>query len=264
MDFNLEHGWEILPIDGDTGTAYMAVNNDERIFIKRNTSPFLAALSLEEIVPRLIWSKRTVSGDTLTAQEWLNGRSLKREEMCSLQVSELLARMHGSKLLKKMLLRVGGKTYTPVDLLAQYFNGLSSELRQHPLLSEATSRLKANQPQLERSNYEVCHGDLNHKNWLLFETGQLYLVDWEAVKLADPALDLSMLMCQYVPRKDWKQWLTRYAKKEPSPDMMKRIYWYAVMNLLLVIKHNYQRGHFHEMNQDIIKLNQVIKKQNYI
>lgn len=89
MDFNLEHGWEILPIDGDTGTAYMAVNNDERIFIKRNTSPFLAALSLEEIVPRLIWSKRTVSGDTLTAQEWLNGRSLKREEMCSLQVSEL-------------------------------------------------------------------------------------------------------------------------------------------------------------------------------
>ena len=89
MDFNLEHGWEILPIDGDTGTAYMAVNNDERIFIKRNTSPFLAALSLEEIVPRLIWSKRTVSGDTLTAPEWLNGRSLKREEMCSLQVSEL-------------------------------------------------------------------------------------------------------------------------------------------------------------------------------
>ena len=184
--------------------------------------------------------------------------------MCSLQVSELLARMHGSKLLKKMLLRVGGKTYTPADLLAQYFNGLSSELRQHSLLAEATSRLKANQPQLERSNYEVCHGDLNHKNWLLSETGQLYLVDWEAVKLADPALDLSMLMCQYVPRKDWKQWLTRYAKKEPSPDMMKRIYWYAVMNLLLVIKHNYQRGHFHEMNQDIIKLNQVIKKQNYI
>lgn len=264
MDFNLEHGWEILPIGGDTGTAYMAVNNDERIFIKRNTSPFLAALSLEEIVPRLIWSKRTISGDTLTAQEWLNGRSLKREEMCSLQVSELLARMHGSKLLKKMLLRVGGKTYTPVDLLAQYFNGLSSELRQHPLLAEATSRLKENQPQLERSNYEVCHGDLNHKNWLLSETGQLYLVDWEAVKLADPALDLSMLMCQYVPRKDWKQWLTRYAKKEPSPDMMKRIYWYAIMNLLLVIKHNYQRGHFHEMNQDIIKLNQVIKKQNHI
>ena len=68
---------------------------------------------------------------------------------------------------KKMLLRVGGKTYTPVDLLAQYFNGLSSELRQHPLLSEATSRLKANQPQLERSNYEVCHGDLNHKTGTL-------------------------------------------------------------------------------------------------
>ena len=123
----------------------MAVNNDERIFIKRNTSPFLAALSLEEIVPRLIWSKRTVSGDTLTAQEWLNGRSLKREEMCSLQVSGIISSDAWFQTFKKMLLRVGGKTYTPVDLLAQYFNGLSSELRQHPLLSEATSRLKANQ-----------------------------------------------------------------------------------------------------------------------
>ncbi|MBD5069523.1 MAG: phosphotransferase family protein [Lactobacillus sp.] len=264
MDFNLEQGWEILPIGGDTGTAYMAVNNDERIFLKRNTSPFLAALSLEEIVPRLIWSKRTISGDTLTAQEWLNGRSLKRNEMCSLQVSKLLYRLHHSSLLKKMLLQVGGQAYTPTDLLAQYFNGLSDDLRQHPLLHDVSSRLKEKQPQLERSNYEVCHGDLNHKNWLLSESGQLYLVDWETVKLADPALDLSMLMCQYVPRKDWKQWLERYEKRLPTAEMMMRINWYAMINLLLVIKHNYQRGHFHEMNQDIIKLSQVIKNQNYI
>ena len=51
MNLNLENGWQVLPIDGDTGTAYMGINKDERVFLKRNSSPFLAALSIEHIVP---------------------------------------------------------------------------------------------------------------------------------------------------------------------------------------------------------------------
>lgn len=78
MNLNLENGWQILPIGGDTDTAYMGIKSDQKVFLKRNTSPFLAALSLEEIAPRLIWTKRISTGDTLTAQEWLNGRSLYR------------------------------------------------------------------------------------------------------------------------------------------------------------------------------------------
>lgn len=71
MNLNLENGWQILPIGGDTDTAYMGIKSDQKVFLKRNTSPFLAALSLEEIAPRLIWTKRISTGDTLTAQEWL-------------------------------------------------------------------------------------------------------------------------------------------------------------------------------------------------
>ena len=70
MNLNLENGWQILPIGGDTDTAYMGIKSDQKVFLKRNTSPFLAALSLEEIAPRLIWTKRISTGDTLTAQEW--------------------------------------------------------------------------------------------------------------------------------------------------------------------------------------------------
>ncbi|MCL5444427.1 phosphotransferase, partial [Lactobacillus johnsonii] len=75
----------------------------EKVFLKRNTSPFLAALSMEGISPRLIWTKRISSGDVLTAQEWLNGRTLSRKEMADTAVAKLLARVHHSKLLKKML-----------------------------------------------------------------------------------------------------------------------------------------------------------------
>ena len=57
------------------------------------------------------------SGDTLTAQEWLNGRNLKREEMREKCVSDLLWRVHHSSILKKMWKQVGGRTLTPADLI---------------------------------------------------------------------------------------------------------------------------------------------------
>ena len=267
MDFDLENGWRILPIDGDTGTAYMGIRQQEKLFLKRNTSPFLAALSIEGITPRLVWTKRMTTGDTLTAQEWLNGRCLHKAEMDSEAVSALLYRLHHSALLKRMLKQVGGQVVTPEELLQRYFRGLPQDLRHHPLLKTVANRLRAKQPQVKRSNYEVCHGDLNHKNWLLSDQGNLFLVDWESAVIADPAYDLSMLMCQYVPRNNWQQWLQTYqanGQEQPSDDLMLRINWYSFCYLLLQSKAKHQRGHFHEMNQDIIKLDEVVKKQTDI
>ena len=352
MNLNLENGWQILPIGGDTDTAYMGIKSDQKVFLKRNTSPFLAALSLEEIAPRLIWTKRISTGDTLTAQEWLNGRSLYRSEMGQKSVSDLLYKVHHTPVLKKMLIQVGGKVVTPIDLVRKYFEGLPDDLNQHPLLNKVANYLKANQPDLKsdfyevchgdlnhknwllsdkeklylvdwesariadpasdlsmliqvggkvvtpidlvrkyfeglpddlnqhpllnkvanylKANqpdlksdfYEVCHGDLNHKNWLLSDKEKLYLVDWESARIADPASDLSMLMCQYVPRKNWEQWLRQYGL-EVNRDLWYRIYWYSLINLLLDVKYYHQRGRFTEMNQDILKISELINELNF-
>lgn len=70
-------------------------------YFKTKYLSFLAALSLEEIAPRLIWTKRISTGDTLTAQEWLNGRSLYRSEMGQKSVSDLLYKVHHTPVLKK-------------------------------------------------------------------------------------------------------------------------------------------------------------------
>ena len=264
MDFDLENGWRVLPIDGDTGTAYMGIKQQEKLFLKRNTSPFLAALSIEGITPRLVWTKRMTSGDTLTAQEWLNGRCLRKDEMASQKVASLLYRLHHSALLKRMLKQVGGRTVTPEELLQGYFRGLPQDLRHHPLLKSVANQLRATKPQFKRSNYEVCHGDLNHKNWLLSDQGSLFLVDWESAIIADPAYDLSMLMCQYVPRSNWQQWLELYyanGSEQPAADFTDRISWYILSQLLLQIKDKHKRGRFHEMNQDIIKLDEVVKNK---
>ena len=131
------------------------------------------------------------------------------------------------------------------------------------MISKVLKALKGNQPQLGRSNYEVCHGDLNHKNWLLSDEDKLYLVDWDSAKLADPALDLSMLMCQYVPRSKWNQWLTQYFGHQPSDETQKRIVWYAMENMIETIEDHHRRGRFHEMNQDIVKLAAIVNEQDY-
>lgn len=75
---------------GATGEAFFAKYQEQKLFLKRNSSPFLAVLSAEGIVPKLVWTKRMENGDVITAQQWLNGRELKPEEMGQERVAKLL------------------------------------------------------------------------------------------------------------------------------------------------------------------------------
>lgn len=67
MEDLLGQEWEIIPAGGATGAAYFAQHKGQRLFLKRNSSPFLAVLSAEGIVPKLIWTKRLENGDVITA-----------------------------------------------------------------------------------------------------------------------------------------------------------------------------------------------------
>lgn len=256
MDFDLDAGWQIRPAGGNTGAAFVGTRAQEKIFLKRNTSPFLAALSMEGITPRLIWTKRISSGDVLTAQEWLNGRTLTRSEMGNAQVAKLLARIHYSKLLKRMLRRVGGLTVTSNHFLRQYYLNLSSDLRGHPLLKQVFTYLIQNKPVFDPEQLEVCHGDLNHKNWLLSDQKRLYLVDWDDAMFADAAFDLSTILCQYLPRAKWANWLHEYGV-DSDPNMIQRIEWYGFLNLLLGIKRFHGEQRYYEMNQALLQLREL-------
>ncbi len=57
--------WEITPAGGATGEAYFAKFQDRKLFLKRNSSPFLAVLSAEGIVPKLVWTRRMENGDVI-------------------------------------------------------------------------------------------------------------------------------------------------------------------------------------------------------
>lgn len=256
MELERETGWQLHPIGGNTGHAYMGIKNEEKLFLKRNSSPFLAALSLEGISPRLVWTKRIGNGDVLTAQEWCNGRTLKKEEMRWPRVAEILYKVHHSNSLKRLLKRVGGVSVMPQDLLFDYKMNLSVDLLKHPHLSDAIKQLSNSCEEMTDKRVEaVCHGDTSRKNWLISEEDHLYLVDWDSAILADPAYDVGQLFGQYLSASQFTDWLEAY-QTERNILFEKKVIWYTIMNLLLNVKDHYQKSQFHKMNESILNVHE--------
>ncbi|MDN8848746.1 phosphotransferase, partial [Staphylococcus aureus] len=82
---------------------------------------FIAALSAEGIVPKLVWTKRIETGEVVTAQHWKNGRELTFNEMHEQRVANLLKKIHSSKTLLNMLKRMEMEPITP-DILLNKIN----------------------------------------------------------------------------------------------------------------------------------------------
>ncbi|ASS98498.1 MULTISPECIES: phosphotransferase family protein [Geobacillus] len=231
MEQLLGKEWEITPAGGATGDAYFAEYEGKKLFLKRNSSPFLAVLSAEGIVPKLVWTKRLENGDVFTAQQWLNGRELKPWEMGSEQVAALLRKIHRSKELVTMLKRLGKSPLRAKKMLAL----LAEQQRRHPVgvlaVGQALDWLEQHVSSLPDGEYVVCHCDINHNNWLLADDGTLYLIDWDGAMIADPAIDIGMLLHLYIPRAEWKAWLDQYGWAW-SEELALRLKWYTIAHTL--------------------------------
>lgn len=260
MEIEKEAGWKLHPIGGETGQAFMGVRDQEKVFLKKNSSPFLATLSLEGITPRLIWTKRTGNGDVLTAQEWCNGRTLERSEMADDKIVGILNKLHQSNTLKRLLNRISGIKVDETDLLKKYENHLADDLKEHPLLKDAHQFLMNSSPlEYAEEDISVCHADISNKNILMSEKDELYLVDWDTAILMDHLFDIGQLLARYIEREDWEDWKNKTGQFYDGAEE-KRIYWYVIMNLLLDIKYAHRKNRYGRMNHLILRLNRWFKK----
>lgn len=255
MEIERESGWKLHPIGGETGQAFMGVRDEEKVFLKKNSSPFLAALSLEGITPRLIWTKRTGNGDVLTAQEWCNGRTLEESEMTGSNIAGILTKIHQSDTLKRLLQRVGGEEMSPIGLLTEYETNLSTDLENHPVLLRAYNLLLQSLPLgYTEEDIRVCHADISSENMLLSDEGDLYIVDWDTAVLMDYLFDIGQLFARYIDKKDWTKWATKN-QINFTENEKHRVRWYAIINLLIDIKYAHRKSRYNEMNELILRLN---------
>nr|WP_238457159.1 phosphotransferase family protein [Litchfieldia salsa] len=232
----LGNEWVISPAGGATGDAYFAQFNERKLFLKRNSSPFLAVLSAEGIVPKLIWTKRLENGDVITAQHWLSGVELKPKDMNGQNVAELLHKIHRSEELLSMLKRLGKQPLKPEAILFDLKQSLTdfAHLAEISEIRKAIDLLEQELMQVQYEEMVVCHCDINHNNWLLTETNQLYLIDWDGAMIADPAIDIGMLLYWYINEEEWTEWLTRYGI-EPSEHLYRRMKWYVTSQTIMQI-----------------------------
>lgn len=258
MKHLLGEGWQVIPAGGATGEAYYAQQGEEKLFLKRNSSPFLAVLSAEGIVPKLLWTRRLENGDVITAQRWVNGRELKSFEMKEELVAQLLRKIHSSKELLQMFKRIGNQPLTPrsiVDQLAVQVETMSMDTK---LLQEAVFYLESQIHEVNPKQYVVCHCDINHNNWVLSEEGDLFLIDWDGAMVADPALDLGLLLYWYIPKNNWETWLSRYGITL-SEDLCKKMRWYVISQTISSILWHKKRNEISEVNHWISYLTDLLE-----
>lgn len=240
--------WHLHPAGGATGEAYIASQGEKKIFIKRNSSPFLAVLSAEGIVPKLLWTKRIGNGDVITAQQWIEGRELKANEMVESKVAMLLGKIHRSTELLNMFQRIGNKPLTPSIIVSN----LQHTLNRMQIVDEEIERgIIFLFHQLQFVSYDehvVCHGDINHNNWIVDEDETLYLIDWDGASVADPAIDLGLLLYLYVPRSDWKNWLQSYGI-ELTENLQIRMRFYVISQVIYEVLTQIKRHDVREIER---------------
>lgn len=257
MEHLLGQDWEITPAGGETGEAFFAQNNGQKLFLKRNSSPFLAVLSAEGIVPKLVWTKRFENGDVFTAQQWLIGREFSHSDMTDERVVMLLKKIHSSKPLLEMLKRLGKTTLLPSMILAVIKAELDEELADNEIIQKSIIFLENNLTYIQSDEQVVCHCDVNHNNWLLSEDNQLYLIDWDGAMIADPAIDLGLLLYWYIPKENWEDWLNRYGF-ELNDNLMLRMKWYVLSQTLTSIQWYKKKTRYSEMEKWIHFLHDII------
>lgn len=235
VQYMLGDEWTIESAGGATGEAYFAQSKNKRLFLKRNSSPFLAVLSAQGIVPKLVWTKRLENGDVITAQEWLDGSELNPEVLQHPKVAELLGRIHHSTELLDMLTRMGKKAMSPQLLfreLKQMMSAQFSSNTKHFTIERALQFMEKHISEVVGIKPVVCHCDLNHNNWLFTHKGELFLIDWDNAEIGDPAIDLGMLFQRYIPESEWDTWLSHYGATEDQ-NLAIRMHWYMLYEAII-------------------------------
>ncbi|KAA9027454.1 phosphotransferase family protein [Niallia endozanthoxylica] len=257
MEHFFGQDWEIVPAGGATGEAFYAQHEENQYFLKRNTSPFLASLSAEGIVPKLVWTKRLETGDVFTAQQWLNGRELQPSEMNRENVAKLLRKIHLSKPLLSMLKRLGKTPVQPIKNLQAVKQDLDDEILNLDSVKASLKFLENHVNGIHYENTVVCHCDVNHNNWLLDENNQLYLIDWDGAVVGDPAIDIGTLLYWYIPRNEWEKWLNLYGLSLDN-HLLLRMKWYVIAQTLTSIQWHKDKARLDEMNKEIDRLHQYL------
>lgn len=246
--------WNMQPIEDSSGNSFIGRVGSTQVFIKLDASPLLPSLSTEGLTPKILWIRKTPNGETLTAQSWIEGRTLTVDEMKDPQISKILDNLHNNRTLRDSLSTFDRSVARPAELLNNLI-ARSTPVSTNNYLQQVAGDMLKTIPSLNNLNIVVVHGDVSPSNWLKDEkTGQIYLIDWDTVSLGDAFYDTSYLLSHYIPYTEWGEWLARSAYDIKDILVLAKISWYGKLSFLQQINKHLLKGDTMSANNEILGL----------
>ena len=158
-----------------------------------------------------------------------------------------------------MLKRLGKQPLTPNSIVEDIKEAVAFEGINLSIINEALELLTKQLPNVQCNEQVVCHCDVNHNNWLLSDENQLYLIDWDGAMIADPAIDVGILLYWYIDEADWREWLLSYGLILDE-HLKTRIYWYVLLQALTSFLWYYAKNNEKEKQNWIEHIHIIMRK----
>lgn len=248
------NGLQLQSIAGNSGKAFKGLRSDGTpVFVKYEMPPIVFTLAREQITPPVLSTSQDVGVGQRVVQEWLEGRTLERQDMGSKQVRQILVRMHYSRMLLNQALQLNYTYQEPQDLVHKWRREAPARLAKNTYLQSICKELLQTVPSFRRDTATFVHGDLHHKNWVETTSGFVYLTDWETACITDRMLDVAYILTHYIPKWNWEEWLRSYGYKY-NGAVLKKIYWYGQLSYLNQITKHVESYNLQAANREIYAL----------
>ena len=206
--FSIPHG---------TGMETYFVQGNQRGYFVKVGVPVERYEVMAEIglTPPILASGQLESGPSIIVQPLITGRSPSRREYREQleRVAALIHTMHNDQRLKESLPSASSNFHKDVGLCA--LNSLRQRWERYgaqvPNVAEfvenSLHELDSQIKQFSTEGLVASHNDICNANWLFALDGNIYIVDFEAMSMDDPAFDLGALLWWYYPPKLREQFL---------------------------------------------------------
>ena len=198
--FTVPHGWG--------KESYFAHGFKRTYFVKVGVQVerYLAMAEIG-LTPPVFLHGQLDSGLSVIVQSFVKGREPSRadyRERIS-DVAEVIRKMQDSQRVAGTLSAEDSHLYVDAGLRA--LDRLRQKWERHKagvpsvagFVDESLNRLEEQINQFSGDGLVVSHGDICNANWLFASDGKIYLIDFDLMKMDDPALDLGALLWWYYP-----------------------------------------------------------------
>lgn len=188
--------------------TYIVEGNGHRYFIKVGASiERYSAMADLGLTPPIVISGHMQDGRSVLVQPWIAGLTpSKRDFQERLEdVAAVVRKMHHQPRLRELLQAPPSSQYRDagIQALVELRNKWERYKAQMPSIARFVDHgLDDIARQIELFSGEglvVSHNDICNANWLFTPDGQIYVLDFESMKMNDPAADMGALLWWYYP-----------------------------------------------------------------